>query len=117
MESSRSDSRNAWWRFHPRNCASRSHSSSTRILRDLELADPARDRTDEPHMLVTKAAKGPSMLQQSRFVSRKRPCFRLLYCSCECANYTSSVILFGRAVEELMKSNFNRAAFNRISFL
>src|SRR5215471_10768490 len=57
------------------------------------------------------------MLQRSRFPSRKRPCFRLLYCSCECCNYTSSVILFGRAVEELMKSNFNRAAFSGISFL
>jgi hypothetical protein len=69
-------------------------------------------------MLVTKDRKKARMLQRSRFLSRKRPCFRLLYCGCECANYTSSVILlFGRAVEELMRPNSNGAAFNGISFL
>jgi hypothetical protein len=57
------------------------------------------------------------MLQGSRFRSRKRLLSCLVYCGCERDNYTSTLGMFGRALEELMRSNFRRTVFNGMSFL
>src|ERR1700748_30676 len=108
MESSRSAWRSAWWRFRPQNCDSRWRNSSIRSLRDSESENPDRGKAVHevsPHMPVRKGRKKPGHVAAESLSLKKRPCFRLFYCSRECSNYTSSVILYGRAVEEVMRSN------------